>query len=133
MTTRARLEAELEARVSGVDVDEARSSLHQEGVAIVRGVLPDALVRACVREAEASKRAAYYSCSRHNPFLVPDDHPAARANPLVRRATHTRLILSRSPLGSQRDTRAYGPRALFRLYSHISLRILMVSVAYYYS
>lgn len=94
MATRARLEAELEARVGGVDVEKARSSLHEEGVAIIRGVLPDGLVQACVREAEVSKRAAYYSCSRHNPFLVPDDHPAARSNPLVRSATHTRVFVT---------------------------------------
>ena len=75
--------AELEARVEALDVETAKVTLQKEGVAIIKGVLPEHLVRTCVREAEESKVAAFYSCSRHNPFLVPDDHPEALANPLV--------------------------------------------------
>ena len=79
----SQLQAELEARVEGIDVGKARGDLAKRGVTVIRGVLPPHLVRACVREAEAAKPDAFYSSSKHTPFLVPDDHPAALANPLI--------------------------------------------------
>ena len=76
--------ASIEARVRAIDVDEARRALAAEGVAVIRGVVPSDLLQSCLHAARDEVTAeAFYSCSHHNAFLVPDDHPAALADPKV--------------------------------------------------
>ena len=71
----AALEA-LDANVRDIGVGAARAALEAEGVALLKHVLPQHFVDACVAEANSTAPGAFRSSSHHNAFLVPDDHPA---------------------------------------------------------